>query len=245
MEWVTKMSLNQRVGQHIKQLRMKAGIKSQAKLAELCGWKSQSRVGNYEAGSRTVSPSDAEVLAKVLGVEPAEIIFGAPQRSEKAEDEAILNISGFEFWDSDTPLSDEEVEIPFYMEVELAAGHGISDVREYHGPKLRFAKSTLRKSNVDPTHAACVRVSGNSMEPVLPNGSTVGVDTSQTNVIDGKMYAINHDGMMRIKTLYKLPGGGLRLRSFNTDEWPDERYESDDIKQIKVIGKVFWYSVLL
>ena len=83
------------------------------------------------------------------------------------------------------------------------------------------------------------------MEPVLPHGSTVGVDTSQTNVIDGKMYAINHDGMLRIKTLYKLPGGGLRLRSFNTAEWPDERYEGDDLKQIKVIGKVFWYSVLL
>ncbi|UCX03546.1 XRE family transcriptional regulator [Shewanella glacialimarina] len=242
------MSLNQRVGQHIKHLRMKAGIKSQAMLAELCGWKSQSRVGNYEAGSRTVSPSDAEILAKVLGVDPAEIIFGYPQsnkRSDISEDEAVLNISGFEFWDSDTPLSDDEVEIPFYMEVELAAGHGISDVREYRGPKLRFAKSTLRKSSVESTRAACVRVNGNSMEPVLPNGSTVGVDTSQTNVIDGKMYAINHDGMMRIKTLYKLPGGGLRLRSFNTDEWPDERYEGDDLKQIKIIGKVFWYSVLL
>ena len=58
------MSLNHRVGQHIKHLRIKAGIKSQAKLAELCGWKSQSRVGNYEAGSRAVSPADAEVLAR-------------------------------------------------------------------------------------------------------------------------------------------------------------------------------------
>ena len=243
------MSLNQRVGQHIKHLRMKAGIKSQAMLAELCGWKSQSRVGNYEAGSRAVSPSDAEILAKVLGVEPAEIIFGHPQvnkRSDISDDEAVLNISGFEFWDSDTPLSEDEVEIPFYMEVELAAGHGVAEVTaHYHGPKLRFAKSTLRKSHVDPENAACVRVNGNSMEPVLPHGSTVGVDTSQTNVIDGKMYAINHDGMLRIKTLYKLPGGGLRLRSFNTDEWPDERYEGDDLKQITVIGKEFWYSVLL
>jgi phage repressor protein C with HTH and peptisase S24 domain len=227
---------------------MKAGIKSQAMLAELCGWKSQSRVGNYEAGSRTVSPSDAEVLAKVLGVEPAEIIFGSPQQNklkERLGDEAVLNISGFEFWDSETPLSDDEVEIPFYMDVELAAGHGMAEAQHYLGPKLRFAKSTLRKSNVDPTNAACVRVSGNSMEPVLPNGSTVGVDTSQTNVIDGKMYAINHDGMLRIKTLYKLPGGGLRLRSFNLDEWPDERFDGDDLKQITVIGKVFWYSVLL
>jgi phage repressor protein C with HTH and peptisase S24 domain len=242
------MSLNQRVGQHIKHLRMKSGIKSQAKLAELCGWKSQSRVGNYEAGSRTVSPADAEILAKVLEVDPAEIIFGIPNGKSpilKYQNEAAFSISGFEFWDSGTPLNDDEVEIPFYMEVELAAGHGIAEMPHSYGPKLRFAKSTLRKSHVDPTNAACVRVSGNSMEPVLPDGSTVGIDASQTNVIDGKMYAINHDGMLRIKTLYKLPSGGLRLRSFNLDEWPDERYEGDDIKQITVIGKVFWYSVLL
>jgi phage repressor protein C with HTH and peptisase S24 domain len=51
--------------------------------------------------------------------------------------------------------------------------------------------------------------------------------------------------MLRIKTLYKLPGGGLRLRSFNIDEWPDERFESECLKQITIIGKVFWYSVLL
>jgi phage repressor protein C with HTH and peptisase S24 domain len=83
------------------------------------------------------------------------------------------------------------------------------------------------------------------MEPVLPHGSTVGVDISQTNIIDGKMYAINHDGMLRVKTLYKLPGDGLRMRSFNIDEYPDERYEAEDMIHIKIIGKVFWYSVLL
>ena len=83
------------------------------------------------------------------------------------------------------------------------------------------------------------------MEPILPHGATVGVDTSATNVIDGKMYAVNHDGMLRIKVLYNLPGGGLRLRSYNTDEYPDERLDADQVKQVKVIGKVFWYSVLL
>ena len=83
------------------------------------------------------------------------------------------------------------------------------------------------------------------MEPVLPHGSTVGIDTAAIDIIDGKMYAINHDGMLRVKMLYKLPGNGLRLRSYNMDEYPDERYEADSIKHIKVIGKVFWYSVLI
>jgi phage repressor protein C with HTH and peptisase S24 domain len=152
---------------------------------------------------------------------------------------------GFEAWGSDSPLGDDEVEIPFYMEVELAAGDGIADCREYKGPKLRFAKSTLKRQGINSDHAACVKVNGNSMEPVLPHGSTVGIDTAHTDIIDGKMYAINHDGMLRVKMLYKLPGGGLRLRSYNLDEYPDERLDADQLKHVKVIGKVFWYSVLL
>lgn len=242
------MVINERVGQHIKHLRKLAGIKSQAQLAELCGWKSQSRVGNYEAGTRSVSAADAEVLAKALGVTPAEIMFGKPtEKTTTARVESNAELAGgFEVWDSDTPLGEDEVEIPFYMDVELAAGAGVADnCREYYGPKLRFAKSTLRKQGVSASNAACVKVSGNSMEPVLPHGSTVGVDTAYTEILDGKMYAINHDGMLRVKMLYKLPGGGMRLRSYNTDEWPDEHISIEQLKHIKIIGKVFWYSVLI
>ena len=28
------------------------------------------------------------------------------------------------------------------------------------------------------------------------------------------MYAFDHDGQLRVKLLYRLPGGGLRIRSF-------------------------------
>ncbi|GGY92249.1 hypothetical protein GCM10007169_06850 [Shewanella fodinae] len=59
------------------------------------------------------------------------------------------------------------------------------------------------------------------------------------------MYAINHDGMLRVKLLYTLPGNGLRLRSYNQDEYPDESYNDDQVKVIIVIGRVSWYSVLI
>ncbi|WP_350431756.1 helix-turn-helix transcriptional regulator [Shewanella sp. H8] len=222
------------------QEKLKASGLTQKELAERANI-SQVMVHKLISGKAKES-SKLVAIANVLGTTAEELITGKTRASVEANAEWA---GPMETWDNKTTLSDDEVEIPFYMDVELAAGLGIPEMPHFHGPKLRFAKSTLRKSNVDPTNAACVRVSGNSMEPVLPNGSTVGVDTSQTDVTDGKMYAINHDGMLRIKTLYKLPGGGLRLRSFNLDEWPDERYETEDIKHITVIGKVFWYSVLL
>jgi phage repressor protein C with HTH and peptisase S24 domain len=220
--------------------RRKLARLTQPELAKLIGV-TKATISQWESAATSPKGENLYNLAKHLQCTTDWLLFGKESKPTSNAEWA----GPMETWDSGTPLGDDEVEIPFYMEVELAAGHGAIEAVHYHGPKLRFAKSTLRKSNVDPTNAACVRVSGNSMEPVLPNGSTVGVDTSQTIVNDGKMYAINHDGMLRIKTLYKLPGGGLRLRSFNTEEWPDERYEADELKHITIIGKVFWYSVLL
>ena len=153
-------------------------------------------------------------------------------------------LSGFDLWDSTTPLADDEVALPFFREVEMAAGSGRHEVQENHGRKLRFAKSTLKKHGIAPETAACITVSGNSMEPVLPDGATIGIDTGNILIKDGDMYAINHDGHLRVKLLYKIPGGGLRLRSINHEEWPDEFYTGYTEDKIKVLGRVFWYSVL-
>ena len=150
-------------------------------------------------------------------------------------------------WDDETPLDDDEIEVPFLKEVELSAGSGRTVIQESSRFKLRFGKFTLNKMGVEASQAVCVPISGNSMEPVLPHGSTVGVDQGCTSITDGKMYALNHGGQLRVKTLYRLPGGGLRMRSYNREEHPDEEYSAIELvkNEIIVIGKVFWYSVLL
>lgn len=226
--------------------RMEAIGMTQKELADRANI-SQVMVHKLVSG-KTTTTSKLLDLAKALGCTAEELQYGigqSAQRSVKPIESNAVFAGGFETWDRNSPLGDDEVEVPFYMEVELAAGAGITDIREYTGPKLRFAKSTLKRQGVSATDAVCVKVNGNSMEPVLPHGSTVGVDTSATEIVDGKMYAINHDGMLRVKMLYKLPGGGIRLRSYNLDEWPDEHINIEQLKSIKVIGKVFWYSVLL
>lgn len=144
-------------------------------------------------------------------------------------------------WDDDTPVEEDEVEVPFLREVELAAGSGKTYIEETSRWKLRFGKYTLRRKGVQPENAVCVVVRGNSMEPILPDGSTVGVDRGATNIVDGKVYALKDDGMLRVKTLYRLPGGMVRLRSYNRDEYSDEDRPLDSIE---IIGRVFWSSVL-
>jgi SOS-response transcriptional repressor LexA len=44
---------------------------TQSQLAEACGWKSQSRVGNYERDTREPSLDDLTKIAKVLKISPA------------------------------------------------------------------------------------------------------------------------------------------------------------------------------
>ena len=70
------------------------------------------------------------------------------------------------------------------------------------------------------------------------NGATIGVDKSATRILDGEIYALEHDGMLRVKYLYRLPAGGMRLRSFNTTEHPDEEYSAEQIEtqQIRILG---------
>ncbi|WP_374956632.1 S24 family peptidase [Pseudomonas fluorescens] len=147
-------------------------------------------------------------------------------------------------WDDETPLDADEVYIPFLKEVELSAGTGRTAIEESSRAKLRFGKHSLKRHNVDPANAVCVPIKGNSMEPILKNGATVGVDRGNRTITDGDLYAINHSGQLRVKQLYRTPSG-IRIRSFNREEFPDEEYTWDQIESqdLVIIGRVFWWAM--
>lgn len=194
---------------------------------------------------RNISENMAREIEAACGLEPGWLDrpIGQPnlQRHISRDPEAVMD-GPMEVWDDDTPLPDDEVLVPFLKEVELAAGSGRMSVEVNTKRRLRFGKYSLKNKGVDPANARCVTITGNSMEPVLKNGATVGVDVGNTRIVDGDLYAINHGGQLRVKQAYRLPGGGIRLRSFNRDEHPDEEYSLDDMArhEIIVIGRVFW-----
>lgn len=237
------MGLVMSVGKRVREARKKAGF-SQQELAEKIGVK-QPTLSELERGIST-SSTHLITIAKVCGVSPDWLQTGniSSSYSEISDVKASYTLGQLDPWDSKTPLSEDEVELPFYKEVELKAGTGSVVAKEDSGFKLRFAKSTLRRYNIQPEMAACVVVSGDSMQPVLPDQATVGIDTGNTRIKDGDMYAIDHGGLLRVKILHRLPNGGMRLRSFNRDDYPDEDITADDAAHIRVLGRVFWYSVL-
>lgn len=242
--------------------RKAAGI-NQSELARRLGITPQS-VQAWESGRSMPRASMLVDIAQAIGVAP-ELLIGATLEArggtgnggtaltliremlEKPRPGHEASVAGqLSPWDDETPLEDDEVEVPFLREVELSAGSGRTAIELSSKRKIRFGKLTLRNQGVQFDQAVCVTVHGDSMAPVLPDGSTVGVDTGSTVVRDGKIYAINQNGHLRIKMLHRLPDGGIRLRSFNRDEYPDEEYTLQDMeeREISIIGRVFWSSVL-
>ncbi|BET64848.1 repressor protein CI [Yersinia pseudotuberculosis] len=146
-------------------------------------------------------------------------------------------------WDSKTPLHDDEVEVPFLRDIEFACGDGRLPDEDYNGFKIRFSKATLRRvgANTDGSGVICFPAAGNSMEPVIPDGATVAVDTQNKKIVDGELYAINQGGLKRIKQLYRRPGGKVTIRSFNREENDDEEALESELE---IVGFVFWYSVI-
>lgn len=76
------------LGARIAHYRRAAGL-SQAELAKECGWKSQSRIGNYEKDTREPTLADLEKIAAALGMSVSQLAYGEhvkiPQSAQAAE----------------------------------------------------------------------------------------------------------------------------------------------------------------
>jgi len=85
------------IAQNIERFRKAAGL-TQAELAEKCGWNSQSRIGNYEKGTREPKYDILVTLAKAMGVRVSDITGEtrpSPIASELANVEPGPEIKGY------------------------------------------------------------------------------------------------------------------------------------------------------
>lgn len=216
---------------------------SQAKLAGIIG-KPPAQLSQWINGHRNISSTTKAEIEAALSLpagwldQPVRTTAGQPKEST-ADGKIIGTISP---WDDGTALDDDEFEAPFYKDVRLSAGNGFADdIADYNPKKLRFSIPTLRNMGICPDNVICVSTDGNSMAPAFPDGATLGVDTGAKSIKDGDIYAFNHGGLLRTKILKKRPGNKILIQSFNSEEYPDEEANLEDIS---IIGRIFWWSVL-
>ncbi len=248
----------------IKKARKKAGL-TQSQLAESVGI-AQTAISQLESG-KTLRSSYLVQIARACGVNSTWLASGdgemlSPEdvatyfSSEldeillgEHEDDAALNAalrdrieelrSASRYAPSNSLLTEE---IPYLIELDDPQDPSKTVVEISVKVHLDLNIEILSKQGVLPQYVVAVAISGNSMAPVLQDGGTVVAHLRETQVVDGRMYVIDHGGQIRVKALYRLPGGGIRMKSYNTYEHPDETYtvrEMEDAK-IRIMGRVFW-----
>lgn len=196
-------------------------------------------VSGWVNGTNNPSAKHLENLAKTLKTTTSWLLTGISDTEH--------NFQLVESWDSNTPLDNDEVEIPFFKDFSFACGSGsICDAIANETRKLRMSKSTLRNLSITKENAVAATASGDSMSPTIKDGDTIHIDLGRNNIKDGKMFAICHGGLFLAKRLYNLPLGGIRVVSDNHDEYPEIQLTAEEIsnQNFQIIGWIWQIASL-
>lgn len=106
-----------------------------------------------------------------------------------------------------------------------------------------FRKDYMCMQHISAKNAVLMDVVGDSMEPLFQNGSTILIDKSDVEVMDGHIYVVTLGDELRVKRVQKTLKG-LILRSENP-KYADIPVEGPDLETFVVHGRVRWYAVAL
>lgn len=146
-------------------------------------------------------------------------------------------------WNHEDDLPPGEFVMIPRMAVHLSAGNGHeqTEIEFVKKQPQAFRADWIRQKRLKPAKLAAMSASGSSMEPRIWDGDSLVVDTSQTRVIDGKVYALWYEGGERVKRLFRLPGGGLRISSDNP-AFETIELGSGEVEHVRVLGRVVHMS---
>lgn len=137
----------------------------------------------------------------------------------------------------ETGLSQPEFMAITKVKARLCAGDGSFETDEGKNNKYLFQTEWLKRKGL-PEKMVLMEVFGNSMEPELKSGDTVLVDSSQSSIIAGLIYAVGIEDTIMIKRIEKHPGKIL-LRSDNK-EYEPVIIEGEGINSMRIIGRIIW-----
>jgi len=134
---------------------------------------------------------------------------------------------------------DNQLVIPLLPDIESAFSSLPFPFSEYSGPTMEINLEDLKGSLVDASQADLIAfvVKGDSMDPVLPEGSKVIVNVNDHKVIDGKVYVLDQSDWKRIRTLYRSGPAELTMKTFNAASYPEEKIPMNDLT---ILGRIIF-----
>lgn len=228
------------LGKNVKRLREAKGI-NQTTLAKMAGLS----IGSLSAleNRDSVRSEFAPQLARALGVPVEELITGETATA------ALTAPSGkvIAYGQPITVLAEGEDPGEGYIQIKessirFAAGNGHVPVFEELTDSVAatYRIDWFQKNHMNPARCIRCKVHGDSMEPFLWDGETVLVNTAETNIINGKVYAMRYGDELRIKRVYRKLDGGLVLHSDNPEFLPRDEDVPAAVahEHIAIIGRV-------
>jgi phage repressor protein C with HTH and peptisase S24 domain len=220
-----------------------AGLKTQAEIARALN-QSQQTVNNWEA--RGISKAGLVKAQSALGCSATWLETGTPPMAiapplvAQASDAALPAATDNPFMDDakGIRIGDEPHTIPI-RRVKLKLHAGVTgfetepDMED--GGVLHLPRAVIEAQNLVPHHLLAIRVSGQSMEPMMFEDDVVVVNTADKNPISREIYALNFDGEALIKQLIKRNSEWF-LHSMNPDFGPINVRSG----QCSIVGRVVY-----
>jgi phage repressor protein C with HTH and peptisase S24 domain len=119
-------------------------------------------------------------------------------------------------------LENDDAEFVQIRMVKLRLSAGITgfqtEPERRDGGTLGMRRTWIERNNYHPDHLIAILVKGESMEPSLYAGDIVIINTLDTKLVDGAVYAFNYEGEAVVKRLARDAG-----KWWLTSDNPDQR----------------------
>ena len=217
-----------KIGERIKQARLNVGL-SQEKLAFKVGFASRSSVSKIEKGERDIPRLKLIEIAKALNVSISQLL-DTPE---------VI------------PITSIDSHMHYFLNASISAGYpltidSVSNLPTVSIPDIFLGKYAKNK------HILIMRVNGDSMNKIIPNGSYIAVKTNidVLSVSNGDIVVANIEGTdngYTIKHIYKDDTNSrIVLRPDSTNPiYTDIIISSTEFQRLYIVGKVVAYNVLL
>jgi phage repressor protein C with HTH and peptisase S24 domain len=232
------------LAQRLKRAMSARGMTRKKDLAEMAGVSSPAVTQWLNGTTSDLSANALYALAKGLRVRAGWLKDGTGPMEDRENpvipDESFSSFRPILTWEHPDDLpSGDYIFVP-RLDVRLSAGAGEEQLQiEFIKDQPQaFRAEWVRRAGLKPNKLACMKAHGDSMEGHIYDGDDLLIDTSQTEVLDGKVYALWYDGGERVKRLFRLPGGGLIVKSDNESRYPQFVLAGDEVNRVRIIGRV-------
>ncbi|EXE00683.1 helix-turn-helix family protein [Acinetobacter baumannii 1096934] len=241
--------INDRIIERMRELKLR-----QVDLIDATGAK-KGTVSKWISGINTPSVEYMPALAQVLKTTESWLLTGKePSRFSNLNVQEFMDKHGLNKKE-DASFDTDDIMEADVVEYEVANGYvwidvveasfscGTGESIEFHfdviNGKYPFPPSFFQRKMIDPKCLKLIKAKGDSMEEYIYHDDLVGIDISQTEIIDGEIYAVYFAGEGMIKQIFKEADGSLILHSLN-EKFRDRRVTEENGKNFKVMGRQFW-----